>query len=159
MQHVLDWTSEDLETGGEIIYQRSLPARYLHLIQEILINAIYQDRAMDPWSDPVFDSRKRDIGPRLAAAGAHDDRPRCVCDPCANVARSFLPRASSRRFRRDRYLARGGLHHDGGRARRHMKSVTAWSGDLIRSKVCRRPMRPNTPTIAAISFIGFRNWR
>jgi O-methyltransferase len=36
--------------------------RYLHLMQEVLINAIYQDRAMDPWSHPVFDARKRDSG-------------------------------------------------------------------------------------------------
>jgi O-methyltransferase len=36
--------------------------RYLHLMQEILINSIYQDRAMDPWSQPVFDARKRDMG-------------------------------------------------------------------------------------------------
>jgi Macrocin-O-methyltransferase (TylF) len=36
--------------------------RYLDLMQEVLINAIYQDRAMDPWSKPVFDARKRDAG-------------------------------------------------------------------------------------------------
>ena len=36
--------------------------RYLQLVQEIVINAIYQDRAIDPWSHPVFDSRKRDAG-------------------------------------------------------------------------------------------------
>ena len=29
--------------------------RYLDLMQEVLINSIYQDRAMDPWSQPVFD--------------------------------------------------------------------------------------------------------
>ena len=29
--------------------------RYLQLMQEVLINAIYQDRAMDPWSQPVFE--------------------------------------------------------------------------------------------------------
>ena len=31
--------------------------RYLQLMQEVLINAIYQDRAMDPWSQPVFDAQ------------------------------------------------------------------------------------------------------
>ena len=36
--------------------------RYLHLIQEILINSNYQDRATDPWSPPVFDTLKRDRG-------------------------------------------------------------------------------------------------
>ncbi len=36
--------------------------RYLQLMHEVLINAIYQDRAMDPWSQPVFDARKRDAG-------------------------------------------------------------------------------------------------
>ena len=36
--------------------------RYLDLMEEALINAIYQDRAMDPWSQPVFDARKRDSG-------------------------------------------------------------------------------------------------
>ena len=34
--------------------------RYLHLMQEVLINSIYQDRAMDPWSQPVFDAEKRE---------------------------------------------------------------------------------------------------
>ena len=37
-------------------------ACYLHLVQEILINAIYQDRAIDPWSQPTFNARKRDGG-------------------------------------------------------------------------------------------------
>jgi O-methyltransferase len=36
--------------------------RYLHLVQEVLINAIYQDRAIDPWSRPTFDTRTRDSG-------------------------------------------------------------------------------------------------
>jgi hypothetical protein len=30
--------------------------RYLQLMQEMLINSIYQDRAIDPWSHPTFDA-------------------------------------------------------------------------------------------------------
>ena len=46
------------DTGGSLC--KSAVDRYLHLMQETLINAIYQDRAIDPWSPPVFDDRKRD---------------------------------------------------------------------------------------------------
>jgi O-methyltransferase len=36
--------------------------RYLQLVQEVLINSIYQDRATDPRSHPFFDAPKRDAG-------------------------------------------------------------------------------------------------
>ena len=60
--------------------------RYLHLMQEMLINSIYQDRAIDPWSHPTFDVQKRDGGldwPRQAMTmiGAFG------CDRYAKAAR------------------------------------------------------------------------
>ncbi len=33
--------------------------RYLQLVQEILMNSMYQDRAIDPWSHPVFNQQTR----------------------------------------------------------------------------------------------------
>ena len=30
--------------------------RYRQLVQEMLINSVYQDRAIDPWSHPTFDT-------------------------------------------------------------------------------------------------------
>ena len=46
---------------------------YLNLTQQILINAIYQDRATDPWSQPVFDTP----GPRSLARTGRSRR----CSP------------------------------------------------------------------------------
>jgi O-methyltransferase len=36
--------------------------RYLDLMESVLINSIYQDEAMDPWSPPVYDEQRRDTG-------------------------------------------------------------------------------------------------
>jgi O-methyltransferase len=41
---------------------RGIVDRYLQLMQEMLINAIYQDRAIDPWSHPTFEAQKRHGG-------------------------------------------------------------------------------------------------
>jgi O-methyltransferase len=64
--------------------------RYLDLMQEVLINAIYQDRAMDPWSQPVFDARKRDGGldwPEQALSMIGRVRLRSLRDCCELVLR------------------------------------------------------------------------
>jgi hypothetical protein len=50
------------DQGGHMEQSRGITDRYLQLVQEILINSIYQDRAIDPWSQPTFDARKRDGG-------------------------------------------------------------------------------------------------
>ena len=89
--------------------------RYLQLMEEILINAIYQDRATDPWSQPVFDDRKRERGldwPQQAFTMIGRIRLRSLRECCELV----LARANPRRFRRDRHLARRCVHHDGRRA-------------------------------------------
>ena len=68
--------------------------RYLHLMQEILINAIYQDRAMDPWSQPVFDAGKRDRGldwPHQALTMIGRIRLRSLRDCCEHVLRQGIP--------------------------------------------------------------------
>jgi O-methyltransferase len=64
--------------------------RYLDLMQEVLINAIYQDRAMDPWSQPVFDGHKRDGGldwPQQALTMIGRVRLRSLRDCCELVLR------------------------------------------------------------------------
>ena len=93
----------------------SVADRYIWLVQEILINSIYQDRAMDPWSAPVFDPRKRDSGldwPQQALTMIGRVRLKSLRDCCEVVLR----RTNPGRFRRDRRLARRCVHHDGGRA-------------------------------------------
>jgi hypothetical protein len=68
--------------------------RYLQLMQEILINAIYQDRAMDPWSQPVFDARKRDSGldwPHQALTMIGRIRLRSLRECCESVLRRGIP--------------------------------------------------------------------
>jgi O-methyltransferase len=68
--------------------------RYLRLVQEILINAIYQDRAMDPWSHPVFDARKRDNGldwPQQALTMIGRARLRSLRECCQAVLRERIP--------------------------------------------------------------------
>jgi Macrocin-O-methyltransferase (TylF) len=68
--------------------------RYLELIQEILMNAVYQDRAMDPWSQPVFDARKRDSGldwPQQAFTMIDRVRLRSLRERCEVVLREDVP--------------------------------------------------------------------
>jgi O-methyltransferase len=67
--------------------------RYLHMMQEVLINAIYQDRAMDPWSQPVFDARKRDVGldwPEQALTMIGRTRLRSLRECCEAVLREDI---------------------------------------------------------------------
>jgi Macrocin-O-methyltransferase (TylF) len=68
--------------------------RYLQLMQEILINAIYEDRATDPWSQPVFDARKRNSGldwPHQALTMIGRVRLRSLRDCCELVLREHIP--------------------------------------------------------------------
>jgi hypothetical protein len=68
--------------------------RYLDLMQEVLINAIYQDRAIDPWSQPVFDARKRDAGldwPQQALTMIGRIRLRSLRECCEYVLRQQIP--------------------------------------------------------------------
>src|SRR5580692_2144840 len=68
--------------------------RYLDLMQEILINAIYQDRAMDPWSQPVFDAWKRDRGldwPQQALTMIGRVRLRSLRECCELAVREQVP--------------------------------------------------------------------
>jgi O-methyltransferase len=64
--------------------------RYLLLVQEILINSIYQDRAIDPWSQQLFDQRKRDGGldwPQQAMTMIGRIRLRSLRECCETVLR------------------------------------------------------------------------
>ncbi len=68
--------------------------RYLQLVQEILINSIYLDRAIDPWSHPTFDSRKRDGGldwPQQALTMIGRVRLRSLRECCDLVLRERIP--------------------------------------------------------------------
>ena len=68
--------------------------RYLQLMQEILINAIYQDRAIDPWSPPVFDDRRRDGGldwPHQALTMIGRTRLRSLRECCETVLKEGIP--------------------------------------------------------------------
>ena len=124
--------------------QPGLVDQYLQLMQEVLINAIYQDRAMDPWSQPVFDASQARLRAGLAAAGPHDDRARAAAI-IARMLRARLAGANPRGFRRNRHLARRRLHHDGRRAGGVRNATTAGSGGSIRSKGCRRRMKRQYP--------------
>ena len=82
---------------GAVAEMNESPAivdRYLHLMQEVLINAIYQDRAIDPWSHPVFDSRKRDSGldwPEQALTMIGRERLQSLRECCEIVLRDQVP--------------------------------------------------------------------
>jgi len=68
--------------------------RYLQLTQEVLIIAIYEDRAMDPWSRPVFDQSKRDSGrdwPHQALTMIGRIRLRSLRECCEFVLRHRIP--------------------------------------------------------------------
>jgi O-methyltransferase len=68
--------------------------RYLRLMQEVLINLIYQDRAMDPWSQPVYDAGKRDSGrdwPQQALTMIGRVRLRSLRECCELVLRKEIP--------------------------------------------------------------------
>jgi O-methyltransferase len=68
--------------------------RYLHLLQEILINAIYQDRAIDPWARPGFDARTRDSGrdwPEQALTMIGRARLRSLRECCEILLREGVP--------------------------------------------------------------------
>jgi O-methyltransferase len=67
--------------------------RYLHMMEEVLINAIYLDRAMDPWSHPVSDARKRDAGldwPQQAITMIGRIRLKCLRKCCGLVLRERI---------------------------------------------------------------------
>jgi hypothetical protein len=88
--------------------------RYLHLLQEILINAIYQDRAIDPWSRPTFDARTRDSGrdwPEQALTMIGRTRLRSLRECWELALRQGIPGDFV-----ETGIWRGGVHHDGGRA-------------------------------------------
>ena len=74
-----------------------LPAignRYLQLMEEILINAIYQDRAIDPWSPPVFDHASADTGldwPHQALTMIGRARLRSLRECCETVLERRVP--------------------------------------------------------------------
>ncbi len=73
---------------------RGITDRYLQLVQEILINSIYQDRAIDPWSQPVFDAGKRDLGldwPQHALTMIGRVRLRSLRECCEVVLRERIP--------------------------------------------------------------------
>jgi hypothetical protein len=76
--------------------------RYLQLVQEILIKAIYQDRAIDPWSQPTFDAQKRDRGldwPHQALTMIGRVRLRSLRECCELVLRERIPgMADTHRF-------------------------------------------------------------
>ena len=68
--------------------------RYLKLTQEVLINSVYQDRATDPWSQPVFDALKRDRGldwPQQAMTMIGRVRLRSLRECCELVLRELVP--------------------------------------------------------------------
>ena len=67
--------------------------RYLQLMQEVLINAIYQGRAMDPWSQPEFDARRRNAGldwPQQAVTMIARVRLRSLRECCELVLREGI---------------------------------------------------------------------
>jgi O-methyltransferase len=73
---------------------RGITDRYLQLMQEVLINSIYQDRAIDPWSHPTFDARKRDGGldwPQQAMTMIGRVRLRSLRECCETVLREHVP--------------------------------------------------------------------
>jgi O-methyltransferase len=75
-------------------HSRAITDRYLHLMQEILINSIYQDRAIDPWSHPTFDARKRHGGldwPQQAMTMIGRIRLRSLRECCELVLRERIP--------------------------------------------------------------------
>ena len=68
--------------------------RYLQLMQEVLINSIYQDRAIDPWSQPTFDAMKRDRGldwPHQTLTMIGRIRLRSLRECCELVLRERIP--------------------------------------------------------------------
>ncbi len=67
---------------------------YLQLAQEILIKSIYQDRAIDPWSPPVFDTLKRDRGldwPQHALTMIRRTRLKSLRECCELVLQKRIP--------------------------------------------------------------------
>ncbi len=73
---------------------RGIVDRYLQLTQEVLMNSIYQDRAIDPWSPPVFDLLKSDRGldwPQRAMTMIGRVRLRSLRECCELVVREQLP--------------------------------------------------------------------
>jgi O-methyltransferase len=67
---------------------------YLDLMQEVLINAIYQDRSMAPWTPPVFDAATRDSGrdwPHQALSMIGRIRLKSLRDCCEEVLRQGIP--------------------------------------------------------------------
>ncbi len=88
-------------TGAHLAWARTKRAGFLvcrrtrrALMQEVLINAIYQDRAIDPWSPPVFDARKRDAGldwPHQALTMIGRIRLRSLRECCECVLRRRIP--------------------------------------------------------------------
>ncbi len=82
------------DQGGHMEQSRGITDRYLQLVQEILINSIYQDRAIDPWSQPVFDAGKRDLGldwPQHALTMIGRVRLRSLRECCEVVLRERVP--------------------------------------------------------------------
>ena len=60
----------------------------------MLINSIYQDRAIDPWSQPTFDAKKRDGGldwPQQAMTMIGRIRLRSLRECCEAVLREHVP--------------------------------------------------------------------
>ncbi len=72
----------------------TLVARYLDLVESVLINSIYRDRAMDPWSAPVYDERRRETGrdwPQQAMTMIGRRRLRSLRECCEIVLERGIP--------------------------------------------------------------------
>ena len=74
---------------------RGITDRYLQLMQEVLINSIYQDRAIDPWSQPMFDAPQKRHGgldwPQQAMTMIGRVRLRSLRECCEIVLREQVP--------------------------------------------------------------------
>jgi hypothetical protein len=72
----------------------TIAERFLQLLQEIIINTIYQDRATDRWSAAVFDGVKRNKGldwPQQALTMIGRVRLRSLRECCETALRNQIP--------------------------------------------------------------------
>ena len=131
--------------------------RYLHLIQEILINSNYQDRATDPWSPPVFDTLKRDRGldwPQQGLTMIGRIRLNSLRECCELAVREQIPGDFV-----ETGIWRGGACIMMAAVLATCGETQAMSGASIPSKGCCHRMRESTRLTEAINFIGFLNWQ
>ena len=129
--------------------------RYLELMQEVLINAVYQDRR---WTRGLSLSsmHKRDSGldwPHQALTMIGRIRLRSLRECCESVLRRGIPGDFV-----ETGIWRGGACIMMAALLAAYECKDRKVGDLIRSRGCRRRMRPSIPAIAGTSFIDSRNW-